>query len=121
MFQSRLFAALMLCAGTIVSAGTPTQLVISGPTAPVAGTCVAMQVIAEDSTGNPAAVTADTTVSLTGKVVGVLFTGMFADTACTQATVSVLLPKGSTTGTFYFLDKLLQQVTLTGTATNLTA
>jgi hypothetical protein len=121
MSQSRLFTGLMLCAGMIVSAGTPTQLAISGPTAPVAATCVAMQVIAEDSIGNPAPVTADTTVSLTGKVVGVLFTGMFSDSACAKATVSVLLPNGSTTGTFYFSDKLVQQVTLTAAATNLTA
>jgi hypothetical protein len=115
MFQLRLLTGLILCAGVIVSAATPTQLAISGPTAPVAGTCVAMQVIAEDSMGNPAPVTADTTASLVGKVVAALFTGMFADSGCTQATVSVLLPKGSTTGTFYFADQKTQQVTLIAT------
>jgi hypothetical protein len=80
-----------------------------------------MQVTAEDATGNPAAVTADTTVALTGKVTGALFTGMFADAACAQPTATVLLPNGSTTGTFYFSDRLLQQVTLTAAATNLTS
>ncbi len=121
-FSGHLLVCTCLTVLTAVSAlaGTPAQLAITGPVSPVAGTCVAMQVTAEDATGNPAAVATDTTVGLTGRVVGFLFTGIYSDSACAQASVSVLLPAGSTTGTFYFSDKLLQQVTLTATATGLT-
>ena len=69
-------ACLTLIAGIGASAATPTQVIISGPVSPVAGTCVAMQVTAEDSTGTPAAVTSDTSAPLTGRVTGALFTGM---------------------------------------------
>src|SRR5947209_5421637 len=114
-------ACLTLIAGIGASAATPTQVIISGPVSPVAGTCVAMQVTAEDSTGTPAAVTSDTSAPLTGRVTGALFTGMFSDSKCTQVAVSVVILNGSTTGTFYFDDNLLQQVTLTASPANLTA
>jgi hypothetical protein len=110
----------MFCAAVSASAATPTQLVVSGPVAPVAGTCVAMQVTADDSHGNPAPVAANTSVQLSGNVVGVLFTGIFSDAACKQPSVSVLLTTGSTKATFYFSDKFVQQVTLEAAASMLT-
>src|SRR5947207_2180457 len=80
-----------------------------------------MQVVAEDANGNASAVTSDTSVGVTGKVPAALFTGIFSDSGCTQASVSVTIPSGSTTGTFYFFDKLLQQVTLSAVPASLTA
>jgi hypothetical protein len=112
-------ATLMFSAAVTASAATPTHFVISGPVAPVAGTCAAMQAIAEDSHGNPAPVAANTTVRLNGSLVGFLFTGIFSDAACKQATVTALLPAGSTTVTFYFSDKVVQQVTVSAVAPKL--
>ena len=112
-------AGLMFSAAVSALAATPTQLVISGPVAPVAGTCNAMQVTAEDSHGVPAPVAANTTVTLSGRVVGSLFTGIFSDAACKQATVTVVLPGGSTKATFYFSDKFQQQVKLSAAAPKL--
>ncbi len=124
MVQSRRLSAsvfVLVIAGTIVTAGTPTQLALSGNVSPVAGTCAAVQVIAEDSSGHPAPVASDTSVALVGQVVGFLFTGIFSDATCKQHSVNVLLPAGSTTGTFYFSDNLAQQVTLTVSASSLTS
>jgi hypothetical protein len=78
-----------------------------------------MQVIAEDSHGNPAPVAADSTVQLSGQVVGVLFAGIFSDAACAQPSMSVLMTAGSTTATFYFSDKFAQQVTVSAAAAKL--
>jgi hypothetical protein len=100
--------------------GEGNRLVFTSPArTTVAGACsAAVQFQSQDAQGNPAPMTAATTVSLTAsQSMGFLF---YSDASCSTAVTSLTLPVEASNGSFYFKGTRSSSVTVTLTAPGLT-
>lgn len=101
-----------------ISASGPTRLVfISAPVSVAAGNCSPVMLIqAQDSFGNPAAVPANTTITLAASSTTLAFS---ATGACASAVPSVVMGAGADTVGAYFKDTVAGAPAITASASGL--
>ncbi len=103
-----------------VSAGAASRVAFASAAQTLAaGVCSAIATVqTRDSFGNPTAVGAATTVTLSSSSVGGTF---FSNATCTTAVSAVLIAGGTSSATFYFRDTRAGTPTLTAAASGLTS
>ena len=117
-FYGCFFGLIALSLGSdFAYATTPSELALTGASDVSAGFCsTVFTVTAENSGGNPSAVSSNTTVTLSGGGSGTFYT----DSACTTSATSIVIASGATSQNFYFKDSKPQSLTLSVAATGLT-
>lgn len=98
-----------------ITTGPAAQIVITGTTAIVSGTCVGYAVVSKDSGGNTVNVSSATTVDLSATGSG----HFYSDSSCSSSISSTIIPSGNNIKTFYFSDAIAESTTLIGTTTTL--
>ena len=100
------------------TAGSPTKLVLSGPSSATAGACsTALTVTRQDANSNAAAPASSTTVLLSGVGAGSFYT---ASDCLSGAVTSTSIASGASAVTLYFKDATAQSLTLAADASGLT-
>ena len=102
-------------ASVTITTGPAAQIVITGTTGIVSGTCVGYAIVSKDSGGNTVNVTSATTVDLSATGSG----HFYSDSGCSSTISSTVIPINNNTKTIYFSDTVAESTTLIGTTTGL--
>jgi alpha-tubulin suppressor-like RCC1 family protein len=94
--------------GVSIVADVPSKLILSGPTPVTLGDCRLYTVTAKDANNFVSAVSAATSINLTGASGG----AFYSDASCVNSTTSVIINSGQVSGLFYYKNLTAQAITL---------